>query len=95
MPKRRHTINSAHLNVSQIVQRLPLHRQMSVSQTIMVKLSPVWSTWSATYLAEPFAASTTLVGVQNGELTISCESAICASQIKHQQTNLLESLHTG
>lgn len=82
-----------HLNIASIVQRLPLHRHMSQSQSALVKLSPSWLTWSANHLSTELANQVTLTGLQNGQLVISCANAVSASQIKHQQASLLESLN--
>ncbi|MFT5571709.1 MAG: hypothetical protein ACI9FR_000628 [Cryomorphaceae bacterium] len=93
MPKRINPNERQRLQLSSIVRRLPLHRQFNESQTALIKILPVWQKWAIDHLANEFQKSTKPSNYQATVLTITCEHAICASQVKHQRTTLLAFFH--
>jgi len=92
MPKKSDYNKTQRLNIASIVQRLPLHKHMSQSQSALIELSPIWHAWSANNLTSKMATQVSLTSLQNGQLIVSCANAVSASQIKHQYASLLESL---
>lgn len=77
------------MSLSNILQRLPLHRQLTGSQSALLKLSPLWDKWASANLAKEFVDEISLTNYQSGKLSLVCSNATCASQLKHQQTSLL------
>ena len=47
-----------HKNISQIIERLPLHRQLNESQAMLLKITPIWLHWSATHLSNNHSSET-------------------------------------
>lgn len=76
-----------------LIERLPFSRQMNATQALLVKLTPSWLAWTNIHLPASYLNTTRLIAVTNNELSISCENANCATQIKHQQHSLLDYLH--
>jgi len=72
-----------------LIRRLPIHQQLYSAQMTLVKLSPIWARWVDLKLSKEFAETTRLTAIQNSVLSIACDNSSCASQIKHQQENLL------
>ena len=105
MPKRLSHLDKQRLDLSAIVKRLPLHRQLGESQTALIELTPIWQTFIRQHLpnwvidsAVPnndLAISAELTSYGDHRLTISCSSSIYASQLKHLQTSLLSTLKAG
>lgn len=89
MPKRLSSIDRQRLSLANILQRLPLHRQFSDSQSSLLKLSPVWQAWANAHLAKESIREVQLSNYQSGVLSLACNNATCASQLKHLQTSLL------
>jgi hypothetical protein len=58
---------------------------------MLIKLTPVWLVWSKDQNLTPTNYS--LTNFSNGILTIHCDNAIGASQLKHQQQTLLNYFH--
>lgn len=81
---------SKHLNASLILQRLPLHRQLSLSRSLLTKCSPIWEKWAKENLVSESASAISLSHFEAGELTIHCDSAIFATQIKQQHETLVD-----
>lgn len=92
MPKRFNSIDRRRLSLANILQRLPLHRQLSDSQSKLLKISPAWQTWANANLAKESISEVSLTNYQSGVLSLACNNATCASQLKHLQTSLLASL---
>ena len=86
-----------HLKAADLIRRLPVHQQLNESQAALVKLTPIWQQWakhsiSANKITTECYQNTELSSLSNGKLVISCTSSIYASQIKHQQQSILESI---
>lgn len=83
-------------NMATILNRLPFLHQLKEAENSLLKLSPIWLRWCAAQANNNTANLTTnsqLKALKNGELSIYCETPIIASLIKHQQNNLLSTLH--
>lgn len=85
----KHGASDTNLRISNIVQRMPLTQRLSDSQSMLVKLSPAWSQWSKANLSGETEQKIHLSSFENHTLTIHCDDAIKASQVKHQQHSLL------
>lgn len=77
------------LNAAKIMQRLPFHRQLNLSQSILVKCIPIWEKWSKHNLTMQSTKTIQLSHFQSDELIIHCENAISATQINQQQESLV------
>ncbi|MFT7525809.1 MAG: hypothetical protein ACI9LY_000949 [Arenicella sp.] len=84
---------SQNQTAADFVRRLPLHRQLDASQAMIIKLSPTWLSWTQTALTIDAAKSCQLNALQNGKLSLFCNNATLASQIKHQKQTLLSYFH--
>lgn len=84
-----------HMNIASILQHLPFHRQISESQSLILKLTPIWHDWCEQQRGKKglkhFSAAqdTTLSAFENGVLTLACLSTTSATTIKHQKNDLL------
>ena len=47
-----------HKNISQIIERLPVHRQLNDYQAMLLKITPIWLHWSATHLMRCHSSET-------------------------------------
>lgn len=81
---------STHLNAALIMQRLPFHQQLSLSQAALIKCTPVWQNWAKHNLVSETTKAITLSHFENGELTLHCANAISATQVNQQQQTLLK-----
>ena len=92
-----------------IIRRLPLHRQLNASQTLLVKLTPTWQNWASRHLMQSHPidqstcddfnsdnnfSDTQLISADRGKLIVACANSACASRIKHLQQNLLDALRS-
>ncbi len=84
--------NNPYKNIAQIIERLPLHRQLKETQAMLVKITPIWLDWSANHLSKKANAARP-IDISNGTLELNCFDSVEASQIKHQQTSLINALH--
>ncbi len=84
---------SQNQTAADFVRRLPLHRQLDASQAMIIKLSPAWLSWTQTALSIDAAKNCQLNALQNGKLSLFCNNATLASQIKHQKQTLLSHFH--
>ena len=86
-------------NMSSILQRLPLIRQINATQNSTLKYQPIWLTWCLQTqkrhgsLALKLNQYATLTSFKHGTIEISCKNTGSASLIKHQQNSLLNALH--
>jgi len=92
------SFKSSAQTISALVGRLPLSRQMNATQAMLVKLTPAWLSWAKNNLPPEYLNSTQLVSINNNgnkpaELSIACANANCATQLKHQQSSLLNAFH--
>lgn len=89
-----------HRRVADIVKRLPLHRSLDESQSMLVTLTPIWNRWLQSAvnnkkLPRQCATSTFMSAWQaeQSKLVISCDNASNASLIKHQSVQLITYLN--
>lgn len=91
----KHKLAAKRLNAASIVQRLPFHQQLNASQSLILKVTPIWHDWCEQQRsrsgAKHFAAAsdTSLTSFENGILTLACSNTSTATALKHQQTSLL------
>ena len=43
-------MKNRHKNISQIIERLPLHRQLNETQAMLLKITPIWRQWLENHL---------------------------------------------
>ena len=96
MNKKKPTQN-AHLKAANLIRRLPVHQRLNESQAALVKLTPAWQQWAKQAISENKITAecyqnTELSGLDDDKLVITCSTAVFASQIKHQQQSILDSL---
>lgn len=77
------------ITIGDQLRRLPLHKTLSASHAMLVRLTPLWHRWLAQQLSPNAVNQCRLSGYQSGLLVIACENSAFASQIRHQQQNLL------
>ena len=87
--------NHFRIDLSNIINRLPVLRQINASQTAIINFTPAWDNWAAKNLPESFRSATSLNSFNEGVLSIQCTTPIAASQLKHQQVSILEALHNA
>lgn len=75
------------------IRRLPLHRQLDASQAMIIKLAPAWLSWAQQSLAADATKNCHLNALQNGKLSLFCNTATLASQLTHQKQTLLDHFH--
>jgi len=86
------------LNLANIVQRLPFHQRLSDSQSLILKVTPIWHEWCEQQRnrkgSKQFAAAadTRLTSFDNGVLTLACNNTSTATILKHKNTSLLVAL---
>lgn len=89
------------LNAASIVQRLAFHQRLTSSQSLILKITPIWYEWCETQRgmtgARHFSAAndTTLSAFEDGMLCLSCSNKTTATLLKHQQENLLKTFHSA
>lgn len=88
MPKK-----SQNQTAADFIRRLPLHRQLDASQSMIIKLSPTWTSWAELSLSSDAMKHCQLNALQNGKLSLNCDNTTLASQIKHQKQRLLDHFH--
>lgn len=84
---------SQNQTAADFIRRLPLHRQLDASQAMIIKLSPVWLSWAQYALNPDATKDCQLNALQNGKLSLYCNNATLASQVKHQKQTLLNHFH--
>ena len=84
---------SQNQTAADFIRRLSLHRQLDESQAMIIKLSPVWLSWAQHALTSQATKNCQLNALQNGKLSLNCNNATLASQIKHQKQTLLNHFH--
>jgi len=66
---------------------------------MLLKIAPIWQRWSASHLnnleSNHSELSSALIDISDGALKISCSQPTEASQIKHQQVSLIETMHAA
>jgi hypothetical protein len=83
-------------NMANILNRLPFLNQLKEAKNSLLKISPIWQKWCDSQLnTSSLTSSPDLKSFHEGELTISCETPIIASLIKHQQNSLLQTFHAA
>lgn len=93
VPNRRPRNKSACLTVNDHICGLPVLKQMSYSQQMLIKASSSWQDWRSRNLPPAISGQATLSHFDNGILVISCANAAIATQIKHLQGRLVEHFH--
>ena len=88
------------LNAASIVQRLPFHQQLSASQVLLLKITPVWHEWCKQQHSQGLGhcslhSGAELSSFDNGELHVACHNSSVATILKHQQSHLLSTLHNA
>lgn len=75
------------------MRRLSFHRQLTSSQSTLIKCAPLWQNWTRHNLISDISKTVSLSHFDNGELTVHCQTAIGATQIQQQQQTLLQYFH--
>ena len=101
-------MNDSHKNITQLIERLPLHRQLNETQAMLLKITPIWLRWSASHLASIQSLETNSletngletissapIDISADTLKINCFSSVEASHIKHQQASLIKTLQAA
>ncbi|GHA05928.1 hypothetical protein GCM10008090_14460 [Arenicella chitinivorans] len=86
-------------NLANIVHRLPFHQQLSASQSLLLKLTPVWHDWCEQQRKQrgkqQFSATNDaqLSHIEQERLTISCRNQHSATMLNHLKVSLLTAIH--
>lgn len=86
------------INLASIVQKLPFHQQLSASQQLTLKITPIWFEWCEQQRSRKgsrhfSAAQDTELSVLDGDvLVLACSNLNTATLLKHQRVSLLEML---
>lgn len=86
-------------NLANIVHRLPFHQQLSASQSLLLKLTPVWYDWCEQQRRQrgkqQFSATNDaeLSHIEQDRLTISCRNQHSATMLNHLKVSLLTAIH--
>ncbi len=83
------------IDLRSIIKRLPLQGHINQSQNSLIVFSPAWIEWVKGEFPGEFKKFVTLNSFNQGVLSIRCTSSVAASQLKHMQVSLLESLHSA
>lgn len=83
------------MNLASIVQRLPFHQRLNKSQSLILKIAPIWYDWCEQQRnakgAKHFSAAsdTNLTSFDQGTLTLACLNTSTATFLKHNRLELL------
>jgi len=80
-------------SVSSILNRLPFLRQLTESQNQLLSITPVWQNWCADQANSVITDFASPANIDAEQLTISCTQSSTATLLKHQKSNLLDTLH--
>jgi hypothetical protein len=80
-------------SVSNILNRLPFLRQLNESQNQLLNITPVWQKWCANQANSVITDLASPANIDAELLSISCTKSSAATLLKHQTSNLLETLH--
>lgn len=80
---------------SALLERLPITRQFTASQSFLRQITPVWQQWCLNVAKKnkQHLGKCHLTAFEQGVLSISTNDATTATLIKHQIESLLASLH--
>jgi len=93
MQKKKNHSNIQRVNLSNIINNLPINYHLSKSQNALIAFSKTWNTWIQHNLPKEIQTRVALNGFNNGILLIQCTNAVAASQLKHLQMRLISAFH--
>jgi len=92
MPKR-HQKSNQKFRINNIIDRLPLNKQLLASSAEKNKLTTVWHEWAHRSLNAEVCNKVSINSYTNNQAVIYCEDSAIASQLKHFRQTILEHFH--